>query len=72
MHIALDRTFHVFASQLPLPSLIPVVRYSLNDYFHFDLNWAAIHAGLYFVYYLVLEPVAAVRTFAPSLAIVVF
>lgn len=61
IHIVLDRTFQVLASQIPVPSLVPAVRYTLSDYLRFDLNWAAIHAGLYFAYYLVLEPVAAVR-----------
>jgi uncharacterized membrane protein YGL010W len=57
----LSRTFQVLASQLPVPSLLPIVHYTLGDHFCFDLNWAAIHAGLYVVYYLTLEPVAAVR-----------
>ncbi|KAF8224807.1 DUF962-domain-containing protein [Tricholoma matsutake] len=60
-------TFQVLASQIPVPSLVPAVRYTLSDYLRFDLNWAAIHAGLYFAYYLVLEPVAALL-YAPQLA----
>jgi len=60
-------TFQVLVSQLPVPSLLPVVHYTLGDYFCFDLNWAAIHAGLYLAYYIILEPVAALL-YAPQLA----
>jgi hypothetical protein len=59
--IAYDRTFQVLASKLPMPSLVPAIQYNISDYLSFDLNWAAVHAGLYFVYYLILEPAAAVR-----------
>jgi len=48
---------------------VPAIQYTLSDYFRFDLNWAAIHAALYFLYYLILEPVAAVR---PSLPLNVY
>ncbi|KAF8076093.1 hypothetical protein FPV67DRAFT_1573106 [Lyophyllum atratum] len=53
-------TFQVLASALPVPSFIPEVHYTINEYLRFELNLAAIHAGLYLAYYFVLEPVAAV------------
>jgi hypothetical protein len=55
----------VLVSQLPVPSVIPVIRYQFNEYLAFDFNWAAIHAGLYYLYYLALEPVGAVSTHFP-------
>jgi len=61
-------TFQVLASQLPVPSLVPEIQYTLGDYFSFDLNWAAILAGLYLVYYFILEPIAALL-YAPQLAL---
>jgi hypothetical protein len=56
----------VLVTQLPVPSAVPAIHYQFNDYLAFDLNWAAIHAGLYFLYYLALEPVGAVSTPLPS------
>jgi hypothetical protein len=55
------RTFQVLTSAIPVPEFVPAVRYTFNDYFVFDLNAPAIHAALYLVYYLLLEPFAAVR-----------
>ncbi|OBZ76370.1 putative endoplasmic reticulum membrane protein C16E8.02 [Grifola frondosa] len=52
-------TFQVMASQLPVPSFIPPVHLVLNEYLTFDLNWSAIHAGIYLLYYFLLEPTAA-------------
>ncbi|KAG5637627.1 hypothetical protein H0H81_003908 [Sphagnurus paluster] len=52
-------TFQVMASSLAVPSFIPEVHYTLNNYLRFDLNFAAIHAGLYIAYYFILEPTAA-------------
>lgn len=56
----LCRTFQVMATRIPLPSAVPTVHHVFNDYLVFDLNVPAIHAALYFLYYLALEPVAAV------------
>ncbi|KAG6832878.1 hypothetical protein H0H92_004762 [Tricholoma furcatifolium] len=61
-------TFQVMASELPVPSFVPEVHHRFNDYLCFDLNISAIHAALYFVYYLVLEPTAAIL-YAPQLAL---
>ncbi|EAU84497.1 hypothetical protein CC1G_00016 [Coprinopsis cinerea okayama7 len=44
---------------LQTPSWIPKVHYQFNEYLVFDLNWSAIHALVYIVYYFLLEPVAA-------------
>ncbi|KAF9452174.1 DUF962-domain-containing protein [Macrolepiota fuliginosa MF-IS2] len=59
-------TFQVLATQIPVPSAIPTIQHKFNDYLVFDLNWSAIHAGLYVLYYLALEPIAAVL-YAPQL-----
>ncbi|KAF8897237.1 hypothetical protein BD779DRAFT_1667241 [Infundibulicybe gibba] len=56
------------ASLLPVPSIIPNIHYSINEYLVFDLNAPAIHAGLYLVYYLFLEPFAALL-YVPQLAL---
>ncbi|KXN87941.1 hypothetical protein AN958_07951 [Leucoagaricus sp. SymC.cos] len=56
-------TFQVLASQLPIPSALPTIHYKINGYLVFDLNWSAIHAALYLLYYLALEPVAAILYF---------
>ncbi|KAL9712542.1 hypothetical protein Ac2012v2_003780 [Leucoagaricus gongylophorus] len=56
----LPRSFQVLAAQIPVPSIIPAIHREFNDYLAFDLNWSAIHAGLYILYYLALEPVAAI------------
>ncbi|KAI0921446.1 hypothetical protein AcW1_004584 [Taiwanofungus camphoratus] len=52
-------TFHVLAASLPVPSFFPSVHAKFNDYLAFDLNWSAVHAFVYIVYYYVLEPTAA-------------
>ncbi|KAG6907835.1 hypothetical protein DXG01_007217 [Tephrocybe rancida] len=59
-------TFQVMASELPVPSFVPEVHHRINDYLCFDLNLSAIHAGLYLVYYLILEPTAAIL-YAPQM-----
>ncbi|KAG6903327.1 hypothetical protein C0995_013080 [Termitomyces sp. Mi166 len=61
-------TFHVLVADLPVPSFVPDIHYQINDYLRFDLNLSAIHAGLYFVYYLILEPIAAIL-YAPQLTL---
>ncbi|KAF4574690.1 hypothetical protein EYR36_006040 [Pleurotus pulmonarius] len=61
-------TFQVMATRIPLPSAVPTVHHVFNDYLVFDLNAPAIHAALYFLYYLALEPVAAIL-YAPQLTL---
>lgn len=51
------------ATRIPMPEAVPKVHHVFNEYLVFDLNAPAIHAGLYFLYYLMLEPVAAVRSY---------
>jgi hypothetical protein len=66
LHLTLrssTRTFQVLASALPVPSFIPSYHYAINEYLVFDLNISAIHAGTYILYYLTLEPLAAVCAF---------
>lgn len=55
------RSLQVLASEFPLPAFIPSVYHEFNRYLIFDLNFPAIIAGLYVLYYITLEPVAAVR-----------
>lgn len=62
------RTFQVLASALPVPELFPSVHLKFNEYLAFDLNWSAVHAALYILYYFALEPTAAVRAPSPSVA----
>ena len=58
----------MLATALPVPDFFPLVHLAFNDYLAFDLNWSAIHAALYIVYYFVLEPTAAVRASALPVA----
>ncbi|KAF7353014.1 putative endoplasmic reticulum membrane protein C16E8.02 [Mycena venus] len=62
------RSFQVMASQLPVPSFIPAVHYRFSEYLEFDLNYSAIHAGLYLAYYFILEPFAALL-YTPQLVL---
>jgi len=62
-YLQLLRSFQVLTAQLPVPLVIPAIHREFNGYLVFDLNWPAIHAGLYILYYLALEPVAAVSLF---------
>ena len=59
------RTFQVLASALPVPELFPAIHLRFNEYLAFDLNWSAVHAVVYILYYFVLEPTAAVRAPRP-------
>ncbi|KAJ7095103.1 hypothetical protein B0H15DRAFT_828085 [Mycena belliarum] len=52
-------SFQVMASQIPVPAFVPAIHHSFSDHLVFDLNYSAIHAALYLVYYLALEPIAA-------------
>jgi len=61
-------TFQVLSSETPLPQFIPHIHHEFNQYLVFNLNAPAIHAGLYLLYYLALEPVAALL-YAPQLAL---
>jgi len=59
----------VLASILPVPSFVPRIHYVFNDYLVFNLNVPAMTMVLYFVYYTILEPVAAI-IYAPQLVII--
>ncbi|TFY69485.1 hypothetical protein EVJ58_g401 [Rhodofomes roseus] len=61
-------TFQVLASALPVPDFFPPVHLSFNEYLAFDLNWSAVHAALYIVYYFMLEPTAA-ALYVPQMAL---
>ncbi|KAH8818577.1 hypothetical protein DL96DRAFT_365146 [Flagelloscypha sp. PMI_526] len=61
-------TFQVMLSSVGMPHWFPEVHYQVNDYMAFDLNWAAIQAALYLVYYFILEPVATIL-YIPQVAV---
>ena len=44
---------------LKLP-YVPAYRHAFNDYLVFDTNYSTLMAGLYLIYYYLLEPIAAV------------
>jgi len=46
---------------IPSPAFLPDIHYRLNEYFVFDMNVPAMLSALYLVYYVILEPIAAVR-----------
>jgi len=61
-------SFQVMASKIPMPSFIPLIHHQFNEYLAFNLNISAILTGLYFLYYLALEPIAALL-YVPQFAL---
>ncbi|KAJ7507465.1 hypothetical protein B0H11DRAFT_1705232 [Mycena galericulata] len=61
-------SFQVLAATIPVPSFVPAIHHSFSDHLVFDLNFSAIHAGLYLAYYFILEPVAALL-YAPQMVL---
>lgn len=59
-------TAQVLGTLAPVPSFVPGVQYILSYHLHFELNWPALITGLFFAYYLILEPVGALL-YAPQL-----
>jgi hypothetical protein len=57
----LSRSALVLLTRTPNPAFLPEVRYAFNEYFVFDMNVPAVLTAFYLVYYLILEPIAAVR-----------
>ncbi|KAK7470946.1 hypothetical protein VKT23_002361 [Stygiomarasmius scandens] len=49
----------VLTADLPRPSFLPEIHYDFNEYLAFDLNFPAVFTVVYILYYLILEPVAA-------------
>lgn len=60
----------IMGSESPLPSFVPPIYHEFNGYLIFNLNYPTIVAGLFFLYYLMLEPVAALL-YSPQLALTV-
>ncbi|KAG1753747.1 uncharacterized protein EDB91DRAFT_1099659 [Suillus paluster] len=58
----------VLATRIPSPSFLPEVRYTFNEYLVFDMNTPAVGTTLYFVYYFILEPIAALL-YAPQMVV---
>jgi hypothetical protein len=56
------RTGFVLACAVPMPSFIPTFHVEFSRFLIYDFNVTTIGSFLYFLYYLVLDPVAAVRT----------
>jgi hypothetical protein len=49
-----------------MPASLPQAHYKINELLEFDLNAAAIQAGVYLAYYFALEPLAAVSHSQPA------
>ncbi|KAF8339115.1 uncharacterized protein EI90DRAFT_3144276 [Cantharellus anzutake] len=60
-------TAHVFASHWALPSPIPYIYHPINKYLTFETNWALLAGAGYWLYYLLLEPTAALL-YLPQMA----
>ena len=50
----------VLTTLIPSPSFLPSAHYVFNNFLIFDLNTSALVTAFYLLYYLILEPVAAV------------
>ncbi|KAL4241528.1 2-hydroxy-palmitic acid dioxygenase Mpo1-like protein [Abortiporus biennis] len=61
---------YVMGSRLPTPSVFPNIHFKVNDYLMFDFNWPFLHAVAVFLYYFILEPIAAILYF-PQLVLTV-
>ncbi|TFK56145.1 DUF962-domain-containing protein, partial [Heliocybe sulcata] len=61
-------TFSAMATTLPTPSWFPSIQQQFGPYLRFELNWASVHAIAYWLYFLTLEPVAALL-YTPQLAL---
>lgn len=55
------RTAQVFMAKTPTPSFFPQIHERLNPWMSVEFNWVAVTVLTQGVYYLILEPVAAVR-----------
>ncbi|KAH7916760.1 DUF962-domain-containing protein [Hygrophoropsis aurantiaca] len=58
----------LLSTRIPVPASFPTVHYSISDYLVFDFNTPAITTAVYLVYYLILEPVAAIL-YAPQMVL---
>ncbi|KAG2077715.1 DUF962-domain-containing protein [Suillus decipiens] len=58
----------VLATCIQTPAFLPAFRYTLNEYLLFDLNTPAVVTVIYLVYYLALEPFAALL-YAPQMVL---
>lgn len=58
----------VLATRIQTPAFFPEFRYTFNEYLLFDLNTPAVVTAIYVVYYLILEPFAALL-YAPQMAV---
>jgi len=52
-------TAQVFVATAPTPQTFPVIHHTFNQYFEFDFNWTTVLSIVYWVYYFILEPGAA-------------
>ncbi|KAJ8592095.1 DUF962-domain-containing protein [Rhizopogon salebrosus TDB-379] len=58
----------VLLTRTPNPAFLPEVHYAFNEYFVFDMNVPAVLTAFYLVYYLILEPIAALL-YAPQMVL---
>ncbi|KZP24617.1 DUF962-domain-containing protein [Athelia psychrophila] len=61
-------SLQVFSTSWPMPSFLPVIHHEFNDYLVFDLKFPTLMASSYLLYYLALEPIAAL-IYAPQLTL---
>jgi 2-hydroxy fatty acid dioxygenase len=62
-HKVNTRSFQAFLAPFHLPPFGPAYHHVINDYMVFETNYASLMGAVYIVYYLLLEPVAAVSFF---------
>ncbi|KAG1874729.1 hypothetical protein DFJ58DRAFT_650948 [Suillus subalutaceus] len=58
----------LLATRIQTPTFLPEFRYTFNEYLLFDLNTPAVVTAIYIVYYLILEPFAALL-YAPQMLV---
>jgi len=58
----------LLATRIQTPTFLPEFRYTFNEYLLFDLNTPAVVTAIYLVYYLILEPFAALL-YAPQILV---
>lgn len=62
-HTVDTRSFQAFLAPFRPPPFVPAYRHVINNYMMFETNYATLMGTVYIVYYLLLEPVAAVGFF---------
>lgn len=58
----------LLATRIQTPAFLPEIRYTFNEYLVFDMNTPAMVTAIYLLYYLILEPIAALL-YAPQMVV---